>query len=424
MAGTIACIDIGSSKICTVIANVAYRRVVEILGVGQAASRGVEKGIVVEIDDATADIRDSLEAAESAAGLGADRAFVGFSGKHIYSTNTVVSVDVARKDHLVTESDIEEADRKLESISFPENRVRVNVIRRQYALDNMDIAKNPLSMRGLRLDLEAHIVTADLDYKQNILTCLERAGVPFSSGSFVANPWASAEAVLEPEDKEKGAIVVDIGGGSTSIAVYREGSIWYTAALPVGGRQITSDLAACLNIPVTSAEELKMRVGTLYPEGEIQADTEVLERCGTSLDEVSYIIRARVEEILMMTRSRVPYMPDILVITGGTANLPGMDRFTQEVFGLQARVGVPRCLPEDPKGLDDPVYASVIGLLLLGSWMAGLRSNGHGRFLQLYSGLRSGLSTARFRVPGVNFGAAGLGESKDRILVPSRPVRE
>jgi len=424
MAGTIVCCDIGNSKICTVIANVADRRIVEILGVGQAASRGVRKGIVVEIDDAAMAIMESLKEAESAAGLRVGWAFVGLNGKHIDSTNAVVSVETGRKDHMVTESDVKGAERKLEAISFPEGRVKVSVHSRQYAVDNVDMVKNPLSMHGFRLDLETHIVTADSDYAGNVSTCLERAGVPFSSESFVANPLASSEAVLEPEDKEKGAIVVDIGGGTTGIAVLREGSIWYTAVLPVGGCQITNDLSVCLNIPFSAAEELKLQAGTLYPERGIHtAGTEMLERCGTSLDEVSYIIRARVEEILRMTQTKTPHMPDILVLTGGTAKLPGMDQFAREVLGRQARVGAPRYLPEDCKGLDDPVYASVVGMLVLGSRGADFRRNGHRRFMPLYPGFRSGLSAIGSRLPRVSFGAPGSQETKDQLVIQRRASR-
>ena len=410
-AGSIACIDIGSSKICTVIADVADGRILEILGVGDVPSRGVRKGTIVEIDDAAMAVKQSVEQAESAAGFKAGRTYVGFTGKHIGSTNTIVSVDIARKDRMITESDIREAEKRLEAVSFPEDRVKVNVIKRRYAVDSVGGIRNPVGMHGYRLDLEAHIVTADYGYRENRAACLERAGVPFSSESFVANPRASAEAVLESEDKERGAIVADIGGGTTGIAVYREGSIWYTAALPVGGRQITNDLAIALSIPFSAAEELKLQAGTLYPEAEVQpAAAEILERCKISLEEVSYIIRARVEEILRMAQSKAPHVPDILVVTGGTANLPGMDRFAREVFGLQARVGVPRYLPEDSKGLDDPAYASAIGLLLWGSRGREYRRDGRGdfggRLSGLYSGLRSGWGSVRSRLPRVSFGTS------------------
>jgi len=368
-AGSIACIDIGSSKICTVIANVADGRILEILGMGDVPSRGVQKGIIVDIDDAAMAIKQSVEEAESAAGFKAGRTYVGFSGKHIGSTNTTVSVDIARRDRMITESDIKEAERKLKAISFPEHRVKVNVIRRRYAIDSVEGIRNPLGMHGYRLDLEAHIVTADFGYRENRATCLERAGVLFSSDSFVANPRASAEAVLEPEDKERGAIVADIGGGTTGIAVYREGSIWYTAALPVGGRQVTTDLAVGLSIPFSAAEELKVTGGGLYPEKEDAGKVALIEKYRTTPEVMSYMIRARVEEILRMVLSKppqLPQLPKLLVLTGGTAKLPGMKQFVEDELGLQARIGVPGNLPEGADDLADPAYATAVGLLLWG----------------------------------------------------------
>ncbi|OGO03255.1 MAG: cell division protein FtsA, partial [Chloroflexi bacterium RBG_13_54_8] len=248
-AVNIACIDIGSSKVCTIVAKVNDGRIAEVFGVGQAASRGVQKGVIVDIEDATRAVRESVENAQGNAMPKVGSILVGFSGKHITSANTVVTVDNRRTDHLITEAAIREVRRKIASASIGEDRVEVNIIDRQYAIDRVAGVRNPLGMHGLRLDVEAHVISADIGCMRSLVACLDRAGVSVSSDSFVANPLASSEAVLEPEDKERGAIVADIGGGTTGIAVFKDGSIWHTAVLPVGGRQVTSDLAMALSIP-------------------------------------------------------------------------------------------------------------------------------------------------------------------------------
>ena len=198
-------------------------------------------------------------------------------------------------------------------------------------------------------------------------------------------------------------MVVDIGGGTTGIAIFREGSIWYTAVLPVGGKQITSDLAMWLDTSYDTAEDLKLRAGTLCPEWKVQPKgVEMLETYGTSVDEVSYIIRARVEEIFRMIRSKVPCIPEIVVVTGGTAALPGMDIFAQEVLDCQVWIGIPKFLPEDTKGLDHPRYASAVGIMILGSRREGPFRNGNG-LKHLYSGLCSGLVGVTSRFPRFSF---------------------
>ena len=404
-AGNIACIDIGSSKICTIIANVSDGRVIQILGVGHTASRGVQKGIIVDLDDATAAIKESLEKAESTAPK-VEMALVGFSGKHVSSTNPMVSVDSRRRDHLVTDLAIREAERKIQAVVFPEDRVKVNIIKRQYAIDRVGGIRNPLGMHGFRLDLEAHIVTADLGYMENIAACLRRSGVSVTAGSFVANPLAAGEAVLEPEDKERGVMLADIGGGTTGIAVYRDGSIWHTSVLPVGGRQVTNDLAVGLSIPFSAAEELKVNCGSLYPEGVDASRSEIMEKYRTSPEELSYIIRARTEEILRMVLSKTPYVPNVLVLTGGAAKVSGMEQFAREVLGLQVRVGTPIGLPQGANTLNDPAYAASVGLLLWGSEREAYGGSVDlgGGLKRFYSGLRAGWQAFWNRRPRIVFG--------------------
>jgi len=366
-SGNVACIDVGNTKICTIIASVSDEGINEVLGVGRVPSRGIRKGIIVNPDDATEAIRRSIEEAEIAVSK-VDLPLVGFSSKHIGSINCMGSVDVPRQGHLITESIIAQAEREaMQDVVFPEGQRMVNIVK-TYALDGVKGTKNPLGMHAFRLDLEAHIIAADSTCVGNIARCLKQAGVAVSPDSFVVNPLASSEAVLEPEEKEAGVILADIGGGTTGITVFRKGAVQHTSALPVGGRQVTKDLAAGLNISFSAAEELKINNGSLYSEEKIKiASTEMKKKYKTSAERMSYIIRVRMKEILRMILSESPYVPNILVLTGGGANLPGTEQFAREVVGLQVRVGRPRGLSQGADGLDDPSYAASAGLLLWGA---------------------------------------------------------
>ena len=410
---SIACIDIGSSKICTLLASVK-KGTVHIDGVGWAASRGIQKGAVLHIEDATRAIGESVDKALSAGKpSGFRRVVVGFSGKHVGCTNPLVSVNTDRRDHVVTELALEQADRQLEAMTFPDDRMKVNIVKRQYLLDRAGGIRNPLGMHGFRLDMEAHIVTANAACVENLALCVSRAGVPVSAGDFVANPLASSQAVLEPEGKEAGVVLADIGGGITGIALFQQGNILYTTTLPVGGKQITSDLAIGLHIPFSMAEELNLKCGSLYADGHAESDSaDILERCGTSAEQVTYIVRSRMEEILRMIKVKLPCVPNTIVLTGGGAKLPGMERFAQEVLGLEARVGRPRVLAGDSHGLDDPAYSAALGLLVWGTGTTEIETNGsdgngsdsRSVLEPVLHGLRSGWLTIWSRRPRVTFG--------------------
>jgi len=393
--GTLVAIDVGSSKICAAIANTSSGRITDIVGVGHVPSRGVQKGIIIDIDDATAAIRHCIETTDGSVPR-VNLALAGFGGKRVTSSNPTVSVETARRGHLVGHEAMEEAYGKVRSLPLAQERVPLNIVKRQWAIDHVGGIRNPLGMHGSRLDLEAHVVASDYGYVENLSVCLERAGIPVTPGSLVATPLAAAEAALEPEDRERGVILADTGGGTTGIAVFRDGSIWHTSILPVGGRNITNDLAVALSIPFSSAEDLKVKCGRLYPEEANETEMELIRKHGTTPEEISYIIRARMEEIIRMVVSKSPYVPNSMVITGGTANLPGIDRFACEVLGFQVRIGIPVALPEGGQALNDPAFAVTAGLLQWGAEMT-LASNGHaygeGGSVSFISGLQSTLAS-------------------------------
>jgi len=404
----VACIDIGSTKICAMVANVSDKKIVHILGTGIANSAGVQRGLIIDLEDAKRAIQEAVGKAERNSGMRVDKAYIGFSGKHIGSLNNRVAVNINRDDHLVTPAALRRGLTSIRQIVLPQDRLMLRTIPRRYFLDGLAGIKNPLGMHGFRLDLEAHIVTAGVVHTQNIGMCLQVAGVGIEE--LVANPIASAEAVLEPEDKEAGVILADIGGGTTDIAVLGEGSVWHTSVLPVGGIQVTKDIASGLGIPFSVAEELKVKYGALIPEGEGWTETINLEteKYSVSQADLCYIIRARIEEILRMILLEIPrseYTPVTMVLTGGTAKLCGIEEYAQQLVGLPVRVESPKGLPQTAEKLNDPIYASSIGLLLWGASQAegeeeerATLTDGLGRF---YSDLISTIRSIWSRRPRI-----------------------
>lgn len=367
----VACIDIGSTKICALLADVSDNNVERVLGIGVVPSLGVQRGVIVDIVDTRRAVREALDKVERASGIKIHQAFVGFSGKHVGSLNNRVAVAIDRRDHLVTPEALRRGLVSVHKITLPQDRRMIHVIPRRYFIDGVTGIRNPIGMHGFRLDLEAHIVTGGLVYVQNLGVCIESAGVEILD--MVVNPIACSEAVLDPEDKEDGVILVDIGGGTTDIAVYGDGSLWHTSVIPVGGTQVTKDISAGLGLPFSVAEELKIKYGNLLPGNEgwtesVKSDTK--EKYSVSQEDLCYIVRARLEEILRMVLLEIPhseYTPSSVVLTGGTSNLSGMEEFAQQVMGLPVRVEKPHGIAEGDKSLGDPSYSAAAGLLLWGA---------------------------------------------------------
>lgn len=388
VADHISCIDIGSTKICTLVASVRESNVTKILGAGIVPSRGIEKGVVTDVSYATQAIKESVAKAEYTAPWKVEQAWIGFSGRHIKSLNNRAPITIDNPRHMVTPAAVRQGAAAVEKLHFPKDRRMLPAILRQYFLDGTSV-KNPVGMHGHRLDVEAHLITAGEPYLEKLETCLRQAGV--SIGGMIVNHIASSEAVLTPEDKEEGVILADIGGGITNIAVFREGGLWHTSVLPIGGIQISKDIADGLGIPFSVAERLKIENGGLFSQGEVRVQKEGYK---VSREDLCYIIGARVEEILRMIPLELPAgdMPTTIVLTGGTAKLPGMAVFAREVLGLKVRVEKPKGMPRT-RELDDPAYAACVGLLL---WGAG-RKDEH---TILAGGLRSLYSTLRdLRLP-------------------------
>lgn len=369
----IAAIDVGTSKICTVLGQIAGNGRLQIMGVGIAPSRGLKKGVVVNIDEAVEAIAESVERAERSSGYEIASAIVGIAGSHVESLNNQGVVAVAGADRMITVDDVNRAIESARTINVPSNRDMLHVIARSYRVDDQEGVRNPIGMHGFRLEVEAHLVTAAATSVQNLARCIERLGIEVDD--FVLEPIASAEAVLTDEEKEMGVVLADIGGGTTDLAIFVDGSVWQTRVLPVGGFHVTNDLAIGLRAPFAIADQLKVAAGHALPAG-IDPD-EQIEIAGfggesrrlVSRHTIAEIIEARVAEILAMVNNEVRrcgqegLLAAGLVLTGGSSRLKGIEVLASEVTGMPVRVGRPVGLSGLVDQIGEPDYATSVGLL-------------------------------------------------------------
>jgi cell division protein FtsA len=378
-SGTFAAIDVGTTKVCTIVGEVAAGTgETRILGVGIAPSSGLTKGMVDNIREATEAIRSSVEKAERASGTRIISAHVGLSGANVNSVNNRGIVAVPDRNRPISGDDISRALEGAKIISIPANREILHVLPRYFIVDGQDSVSDPLGMYGQRLDVEAHIITVASSAVANVSKVVEAAGVQVDD--IVLQPLASAEAVLNAEERRQGVVVADIGGGCTDIAVFVDGSIQHTATLPVGGNHITRDLVVGLRCPYHSAEGAKEAYGHALPSAVGLEETIDIEAFGAERQRtyprrlVCEIIQARCEEILEMVVTEVKRSADLklvsagLVLTGGTARLPGLDLLAEQVTVLPARIGLPGHIFGLVDELHDPAYATGVGLL---QWAMG-----------------------------------------------------
>ncbi|MDY6906841.1 MAG: cell division protein FtsA [Chloroflexota bacterium] len=371
----IAAVDVGTTKVCSIIADVSHGGGINVLGVGVTPSRGLHKGLVVNIAEAKESVRRSLRKAEQAAGMKVESAYVGVTGRHISSVNNKGVVSISRGDKLVRTEDLKRVLQSARSVSVPSDRKLLHVIPRGYAIDGQEGVKDPVGMYGFRLDVETHIITAAVSSVQNLVKCIRGTGLDIED--LILEPLASAEAVLRTDERQVGVILADIGGGTTDIAIFKGGSIWHTAILPVAGYQITRDIAIGLGLPFDVAEQMKRKYGSVMPPYngyEEEPSTLNLENgYSVSYQDLCEITRARVEEIMKLIALEIPgsdYIKDVpagLVLTGGSSNLVGMDVLGRELLGMPVRVGVPTGVHGIADILPNPAYATGVGLLLWGT---------------------------------------------------------
>ena len=370
---TVAAIDVGTTKVCTVVADLNEAGTPRIVGVGIAPSVGLHKGLVVNINEARESIKESVRKAEQSSNYKVESAYVGVTGRHVTSLNNRGVVAITRNDRVVRTDDLRRVLSSAQSVKIPSDRKLLHVIPRAYAVDGQAHVKNPIGMHGFRLDVETHVITAAVTSVQNLVKCIRSIGIDIED--LVLEPLASSEAILTPDEKEVGVILADIGGGTTDIAVFKEGSIWHTSILPVAGYQLTRDVSIGLGLPFDVAEEMKKRYGSVMPVYESKTeDTTAISQDGhgVSYQDLCDIIRARIEEIMKLILLELPnseyetLVPAGLVLTGGSSNLSGIATLGREVLQLPVRVGAPSNMEGISDALCDPAYATSVGLLAWG----------------------------------------------------------
>jgi cell division protein FtsA len=368
----ISAIDVGTTKVCTLIAEVGDNGQMRIAGVGTVPSKGMHKGMVVNINEAKGTIRDSIKRAEQSSGYKVESAYIGVTGRHIKGQNEQGVVAVTRNDRLVRPDDLRRVLQNAQSIKIGSDQKILHMIPRHYGLDGQDGVQNPIGMHGFKLDAETHVITAGVSSVQDLVKCIRGVGVDVEDLVFEA--LASSEAVLTEDDKQVGTIMADIGGGTTDISVFKDGTIWHTAVIPVAGYQVTKDIAIGLGLPFEVAEEMKKKYGSALPVYEGKTDNDSIAQNGHN---ISYqglcdIIRARMEELLRLIVLELPsgeqnaLVPGGLVLTGGSSNLAGIDALGRDVLKMPVRVGAPLNVYGISDQLKDPAYATAVGLLLWG----------------------------------------------------------
>ena len=367
----IGAIDVGTTKVCTIMADIVNKETLRVLGVGITPSHGLHKGLVVDVKEARESIRQSVRMAEQMAGRKMESAYVGVTGRHVKAENTRGSVAITRNNQIVNTDDLKRVLSVARSVKVPSEQKVLHIIPRGYAVDGQTGVQNPVGLHGFRLDVETHIITAAITSMQNLTKCIRGVGVEVDD--LVMEPLASAEAVLSPEEKQDGVLLADIGGGTTDLALFKDNTIYHTSVLPVAGYQVTRDISIGLGISFEMAEEMKKKYGNVTPINTEKIDSEsaiMHDGHSISYSDLSDIIRVRIEEMLRLVMLEMPQsdyrklIPSGLVITGGGANLPGITELGEQITGMPVRVGRPCDLNGVAENLTNPAYATGVGLLL------------------------------------------------------------
>jgi cell division protein FtsA len=367
-------LDIGTSKITAIVAEVLPDGGFNIIGLGTQPSRGLKKGVVVNIEATMASIQRVLEEVELMADCRISEVYTGVAGSHIRSLNS--SGMVAIKEKEVTQADIDRVVETAKAIAIPNDQQVLHILPQEFIIDGQEDVREPLGMSGVRLEVKVHIVTGAVSAVENITKCVRRCGLEVRD--VMLQPLASAKAVLNDDEKDLGVCLMDIGGGTTDIAVFSGGAIRHTAVIPIAGDQITNDIAMTLRTPTKEAEELKVRHGCalrqLANANDFVEVPGVGERGPRKLSRqmLAEVIEPRVEELYTLVQAELrrsgfeELLSSGIVLTGGTSLLSGMVELGEEVFHLPCRIGVPVYVGGLADVVRSPRYATAVGLLLEG----------------------------------------------------------
>jgi cell division protein FtsA len=367
-------LDIGTSKIVAIVAELQLDGSLKVIGLGQHASRGLKKGVVINIDSTVQAIQRALEEAELMADCKISTVFTGIAGSHIKSLNSHGMVKI--KDAEVTHADVDRVIETARAIALPSDQQILHILTQEFIIDGQEDVREPYGMSGMKLEVKVHIVTGAVAAAQNIVKCIKRCGLEVSD--LILQPLASSTAVLTEDEKELGVCLVDIGGGTTDIAVFKQGAIRHTAVVPIAGDQITNDVAVAFRTPTQSAEEIKIKYGCALRQ--LSDAREVVEVPGVdgrdarqlSLQTLAEVIEPRVVELyeFVLGELRRSGMEEMIasgiVITGGSAMMRGMVELGEEIFHMPVRLGMPRYVGGLSEVVGNPRYATGVGLVLMG----------------------------------------------------------
>jgi len=367
-------LDIGTSKIAAIVAEMKPEGGFEVIGMGSSPSRGLKKGVVVNIESTVNAIQRALEEAELMADCKIRDVWTGIAGSHIRSFNSHGMVAI--KDREVAQSDVDRVVETAKAIPIPTDQQILHVLNQEFVIDGQEDVREPLGMSGVRLEVKVHIVTGAVSAAQNIMKCVRRCGLEVND--LILQPLASAMAVLSEDEKDLGVCLVDIGGGTSDIAVFTQGAIRHTAVIPIAGDQITNDIAMALRTPTKEAEEIKRRYGCALRE--LADPQEMVEVPGVgergskkmSRQTLAEVIEPRVEELYSLVQAELrrsgfeELLSSGIVITGGSAAMQGMVELGEEVFHMPVRLGLPSYAAGLSEVIRNPRYSTGVGLLMAG----------------------------------------------------------
>ncbi len=396
-------IDVGTTKICTLVGRFDGADALHILGVGIEPTTGIRKGIIVNLEAASHAIIRSVERAEQSSGIEIASAIVSIAGAHVSSINSRGVVGISGE--IVDEYDVVNVLEAARSVAIPHNREVIHIVKRGFSIDGQDGISEPTGMHGYKLEVETHIITAGAATVENLRECVGAAGVEVQQ--FVLNPLASADAVLTQNERLMGAAVCDIGGGTTDMAIYVDGKVWHTMVLAVGGNHVTSDIAHGLRLPVSQAEEIKLQQGYAIRAEVGAEDYFSIRPFGEDRDvninkqELAHIIEARVEEIFELALQEIKrsgydgLLPAGLVLTGGVSALPAIRGLASEVLNMSVRIAEPENITGMVDQLHSPAYSTAVGLL---RWASSKEDN--------FVNARKGRNSRRKEKKGVKLDSA------------------
>ena len=367
-------LDIGTSKIVAIVAELQPEGGLKVIGLGQHTSRGLKKGVVINIDSTVQAIQRALEEAELMADCKISNVFTGIAGSHIKSLNSHGMVKI--KDSEVMQMDVDRVIETARAIALPSDQQILHILTQEFIIDGQEDVREPHGMSGMKLEVKVHIVTGAVAAAQNIVKCIKRCGLEVSD--LILQPLASSMAVLTEDEKELGVCLVDVGGGTTDIAVFKQGAIRHTAVVPIAGDQITNDVAVAFRTPTQSAEEIKIKHGCALRQ--LAEPREVVEVPGVdgreprqlSVQTLAEVIEPRVVELyeFVLGELRRSGMEEMIasgiVITGGSSMMRGMVELGEEIFHMPVRLGMPRYVGGLSEVVSNPRYATGVGLVLMG----------------------------------------------------------